>query len=308
MDEPVADPAILMAYLVCHEARAHSTVLLSGIGGDELFAGYRKHYGHSWGTAYRRLPGLLRHGVIEPALNHLPPLRGTPLKGLARLSRKMARAGSLPPQDAFLMHSTYLNEMQKAALYSPDLLTEMHDWDPWERHRAYFARVQRSDFVNQMLYVDTRAFMASLNLNYNDKMSMASSVEVRVPFLDRELIEFAAQAVPPSLKLKGFWRPTTKYLLRRAMNGILPTEVLHQPKAGFGAPVDVWLAHDLRAMVLDLLAPQRLQQRGYFRPDTVQHMLKQHHCGIQDWSMQIWQLFTFELWVQTFLDHTRSAD
>ncbi len=107
---------------------------------------------------------------------------------------------------------------------------------------------------NQMLYLDTKIFMVSLNLTYNDKMSMASSVEVRVPFLDRELAEFVAWNVPPHMKLRGVLRPTTKYIFRKAMRDVLPAEVLRQPKAGFAAPVDYWLAHDLREMVDDLLS------------------------------------------------------
>ena len=119
-----------------------------------------------------------------------------------------------------------------------------------------------------MLYLDTKIFMVSLNLTYNDKMSMASSVEVRVPFLDRELAEFVAWNVPPNLKLKGFLRPTTKYIFRKAMQDVLPAEVLRQPKAGFAAPVDYWLAHDLKEMVDDLLSPSQLRQRGLFRPES----------------------------------------
>src|SRR6185369_2077035 len=103
--------------------------------------------------------------------------------------------------------------------------------------------VQGADFLNQMLYLDSKIFMPSLNLTYNDKMSMASSVEVRVPFLDRELAEFVAWNVAPALKLKGRLRPTTKYIFRKAMGSLLPDEILRQPKAGFGAPVDYWLAN-----------------------------------------------------------------
>ena len=121
--------------------------------------------------------------------------------------------------------------------------------------------------------------MTSLNLTYNDKMSMASSVEVRVPFLDRELAEFVAWNVPPSLKLKGLFRPTTKYILRQAMRGILPEEVLQQPKAGFGAPVDYWLAHDFKGMVDDLLSTSQLNKRGIFRPDAIQRFVDEHRNG-----------------------------
>ena len=159
-----------------------------------------------------------------------------------------------------------------------------------------------ADFLHQMLYLDTKIFMTSLNLTYNDKMSMASSVEVRVPFLDRELAEFVAWNVPPHLKLKGLLRPTTKYIFRQAMRDILPREVLHQPKAGFAAPVDYWLAHDLKEMVDDLLSTAQLRKRGLFRPEAVQRFVNEQRSGRQDWSMQLWQFLTLELWMQTFLD------
>ena len=153
-----------------------------------------------------------------------------------------------------------------------------------------------------MLYLDTKIFMTSLNLTYNDKMSMASSVEVRVPFLDRELAEFVASNVPPGMKLKGVMRPVTKHILREAMKDELTAEVLRQPKAGFAAPVDYWLANDLREMVDDLLSTERVQHRGLFRPEAVGRFVGEHRSGQRDWSMQIWQFLTLELWMQTFLD------
>jgi asparagine synthase (glutamine-hydrolysing) len=169
-------------------------------------------------------------------------------------------------------------------------------------HLARFERVHHADFLNQMLYLDTKIFMTSLNLTYNDKMSMASSVEVRVPFLNRELAEFVAWNVPPRLKLKGRLFPTTKHVFRKAMSGILPEEVLKQPKAGFAAPTDYWLANDLREMTDDLLSESRVRDRGLFRPDAVRTFMEEHRSGKQDWSMQIWQFLTLELWMQNFLD------
>jgi len=159
-----------------------------------------------------------------------------------------------------------------------------------------------ADFLNQMLYVDTKIFMTTLNLTYNDKMSMASSVEVRVPFLDRELAEFASWNVPPKWKLFGKWPPVTKYIFREAMRSMLPEEVLEQPKAGFAAPVDYWLAHDLRPMVDDLLSESKVRKRGLFRPAAVRRLVDQQRRGAEDWSMQIWQLLTLEIWMQVFLD------
>ncbi len=301
MDEPTADPAIIPAYLVCREARKQATVLLSGVGGDELFAGYRKHSAHFWAQAYEHVPGPARR-LLEASVLSLPGLRGTSLKGLARLSKKMARSAALPATERFVMNCTYLTAEQKASLYSSALQNELAPLDPSFRHRDRFAQVSEADFLNQMLYLDTKIFMASLNLTYNDKMSMASSVEVRVPFLDRELAEFVAWNVPPNLKLKGFFRPTTKYIFRKAMQDILPREVLEQPKAGFAAPVDYWLANDLKEMVDDLLSESRVRERGLFRPQAVRALVEQHRRGAQDWSPQIWQFLTLELWMKTFLD------
>jgi asparagine synthase (glutamine-hydrolysing) len=300
MDEPTADPAIITAYLVCREARKQATVLLSGVGGDELFAGYRKHMAHYWAQAYAGAPAAARN-ALEGVVASLPALRGTFLKGRIRLAKKMARSASLDPVERFIANCTYFDGDQKAELYS-DGFSEAGVSDPAGEHYAAFGRVEHADFLHQMLYLDTKIFMASLNLTYNDKMSMASSVEVRVPFLDRELAEFVAWNVPPGLKLKGAMRPTTKYILRRAMEDVLPREVLQQPKAGFAAPVDYWLANDLRDMVDDLLSPSRLQERGLFRPEAVRRFVDEHRSGRQDWSLQLWQFLTLELWMQTFLD------
>jgi asparagine synthase (glutamine-hydrolysing) len=301
MDEPTADPAIIAAYLVCREARKQATVLLSGVGGDELFAGYRKHAAHRWARAYQRIPLALRAG-IEHGVSALPSLRGTALKGPMRLAKKMARSASLGPEDRFIRNCTYLDNAQKMSLYTGALQDQLRASDPAVRHHARFDEVRDANFLNQMLYLDTKIFMTSLNLNYNDKMSMASSVEVRVPFLDRELAEFAAWHIPPELKLKGFFQPTTKHIFRRAMQDVLPAEVLRQPKAGFAAPVDYWLAHDLREMTDDLLSETNIRKRGLLRPEAVRSFVEEHRSGAQDWSMQVWQFLTLENWMRVFLD------
>jgi asparagine synthase (glutamine-hydrolysing) len=301
MDEPTADPAIIPAYLVCREARKQSTVLLSGVGGDELFAGYRKHSAHYWAEMYQRMPAALRR-LAESAVDRLPGMRGSFLKGGIRLAKKMAKSGSLSRAERFVMNCTYLDTRQKAGLYGPAMRSQTTGFDPGARHWATFEKVKDADFLNQMLYLDSKIFMTSLNLAYNDKMSMASSVEVRVPFLDREFAEFVAWNVPPAMKLKGTLRPTTKYILRQAMQDLLPDEVLQQPKAGFAAPVDYWLAHDLKEMTDDILSESRIRGRGLFQPEAIRGFLAEHRSGARDWSMQIWQLLTLEIWMQTFLD------
>jgi asparagine synthase (glutamine-hydrolysing) len=299
MDEPVADPAIITAFLVNREARKTVTVLLSGVGGDELFAGYRKHAAYNLVKKYQRIPGALRRKIIEPLVLAMPALRGTPIKGHVRLAKKMARSGSLSPRDYFLMNSTYLTEDQKATLYSRGSRERAVGGGSWSQHLKYFDEVTDADFLNQMLYLDTKAFMVSLNLTYNDKMSMASSVEVRVPFLDWELAEWVAWNVPPGLKLS---QTSTKHILREAMRPLLPAEVLAQKKAGFGAPADYWLANDLREMVDDLLNDRSLKGRELFDPAAVRRLVDEQRSGRQDWSAQVWQLLTLELWMREFID------
>jgi asparagine synthase (glutamine-hydrolysing) len=299
MDEPTADPAIIAAYLVCREARKQATVLLSGVGGDEIFAGYRKHAAHAWAQEYQRVPGIAR-SVAGRALLGLPSLRGTRFKGSVRLAKKMAHSAALSPEEAFIRNCTYLDARQKAGLYA--LESQPARGDPAGHHLAAFDKVPHADFLNQMLYLDTKIFMPTLNLTYNDKMSMASSVEVRVPFLDRSFAEFVAWNVKPGWKLKGKWRPVTKHIFREAMRSMLPEEVMRQPKAGFAAPVDYWLANDLRPMVDDLLSESQVKRRGLFRPEVVRSYIDEHRRGAEDWSMQIWQLLTLEIWMQLFLD------
>jgi asparagine synthase (glutamine-hydrolysing) len=306
MDEPTADPAIITAYLVCREASRDVTVLLSGVGGDELFAGYRKYAAHYWAQTYASIPAVFRKPA-ETIIATLPSFRGTNAKGQVRLLKKMMRSAALPPQERFIRNGTYFDSVRRMSLYSRELSSEISCADAEQAHQSAFANVSHADFLNQMLYLDSKIFMASLNLTYNDKMSMACSVEVRVPFLDRELAEFVAWNVPPRLKLKGFFHPKTKHIFRKAMLGVLSEEVLRQPKAGFAAPTDYWLANDLREMTDDLLNESRIRQRGLFRASEIAKLVKEHRDGRQDWSMQIWQLLTLELWIQNFVDRPATA-
>jgi asparagine synthase (glutamine-hydrolysing) len=161
MDEPVADPAIITAYLVCREARKQATVLLSGVGGDELFAGYRKHTAYGWAQAYQKIPSVLRAG-IESAVDALPGCRGTAMKGRVRLAKKMARSASLEPEEQFIRNCTYLNSAQKLNLYSLEIQDQLRASDPAVRHHSSFDAVRGVDFLNQMLYLDTKIFMPEL--------------------------------------------------------------------------------------------------------------------------------------------------
>lgn len=303
MDEPIADPAILTCYLVNREARNNNiTVLLAGNGGDELFAGYRKYLAHFVGQRYRMIPGFMRRRIIEPVISGLPTFSGHSVGRYVHFAKKMARSGSLPPQERFIKHSEYLSDEQKLNLYSAPLRDQLSGINPRDRHFEHFREVEHADFLNQMLYVDTKTFLVSLNLTYNDKMSMANSVEVRVPFLDKDLVQWAMSNVPPKLKLHG---RGTKHILRQSMLDFLPQEVLRQPKAGFGAPVDQWLPEQLREMVEDLLGENSVRQRGLFSAETVRSIIDQQRSGQADWAYQIWQLLTLELWMRSYVDSVR---
>ena len=200
--KPTADPAIITAYLVCREASRNVTVLMSGVGGDELFGGYRKYAAHYWAQAYARAPRMLRDWA-ESSIGRIPGLRGSRIKGPMRLTKKMLRSAALPREQRFIRNCTYLDSVQRASLYTHDLLDEITGFRADCEHNAAFEKIGHADFLNQMLYLDTKAFMVSLNLTYNDKMSMASSVEVRVPFLDRRLVEFVAANVPLLARFAG---------------------------------------------------------------------------------------------------------
>ncbi len=301
LDVPLGDPAVIAAYLVCRAARPSVTVLLSGVGGDELFAGYRKHAAWRIAQRWQRLPSPLRRAA-EAGAARIPSFRGTPLMGPAVMARKMARSASLPPDRGYLANGTWLDDGEKRALYAPALRERLADADAYRMHQVMFATVADADPVNRMLYVDLRAFMPSLNLAYNDRASMATSLEVRVPFLDRELTRYAFQEVPPAWKVTDALRPVTKHVFREAMRGTLPEEVLRQPKAGFGGPHDRWLSTDLREMVDDLLSPDQIRRRGLFDPHAVRALVEGHRRGRRDAAYPLWALLTLELWQRAFLD------
>ncbi len=298
MDDPVADPAIITAYLVAKEASRSVKVLLSGVGGDEIFGGYRKYQAHEIAKYYKLISKNVRSRFLEPVIASLPTMRNSFLKGYIRLAKKMARSGSLAPQERFLTDSTYINKGLKREICTEDVMNCLEKYDPWEIHYEHFSKVKHADFINQMLYVDCKTFMPSLNLNYNDKMCMAASVEARVPFLDWEFAEWVAWNIPPNLKIRG---KTTKYILREAMKNQLPKEVLSQPKAGFFAPIDYWLSKDLRPLVDDMLSEHSLKKRNIFNSKSVRRLISEHQKGYEDWSMQIWQILTLEMWMDTFL-------
>jgi len=220
-----------------------------------------------------------------------------------RNAKKFARSAALDFEDRYLGYGTYFTNQAKQRLFSEAWKTITRDLDPYNKHREYFDRVAGADPLNRLLYVDLKTFLPCLNLMTTDKMSMAANLEVRVPFLNREMIEMAAR-MPPRLKLRGLKR---KYILKRAMETVLPADVVWRKKAGFGAPIRSWLRGPLKPMIADLLSEETIKRRGIFNPKEVRKIVNANFSGRDDNNLQVFQLMGLELWQQTFIDGARGS-
>jgi asparagine synthase (glutamine-hydrolysing) len=298
MDEPVADPAVITSYLVSRAARENLTVLLSGVGGDEVFAGYPRQLAMRLAGAFDPVPAILRRPLMSALSNVLPG--GLPGRFTAPLrnAKKFARSAALDFEDRYLGFGTYFTDAAKRRLYTDDLNEATRGADAYREHRRHFARVRQAAPLNRLLYVDLKTFLPCLNLAYTDKTSMAATLEVRVPFLNVELVELAAR-MPVNLKLRGLKR---KYILKRAAESLLPKDVVWRKKAGFGAPVRSWLRGALKPMVEDLLSEETVRRRGLFRPAEVRRIIDANLSGREDYNLQVYQLLTLELWQREFMD------
>lgn len=299
LDEPVADPAVIASYLICKSAKEKLTVLLSGMGGDEVFAGYPRHLGSRIASIYNTIPGTIRNHIINPIVTLFPGQKGGILRGFYRNAKKFIRSASLPFEEQYVGFCSYYDQNELQLVLTNDLR-----FNPGEKHLAYLEKVKYLHNINRMLYLDLKTFLPCLNLTYTDKTSMAASVEVRVPFLDRELVEFSAK-IPPKFKLNHFAR---KYIFKKAMKGILPKEIIHRKKAGFGAPIRSWLwLTELRAMIRDFLSEENIRKRGLFNYPEVKKIIEDGFSGKEDNSLRIWAFLTFELWLRTFIDRDGSG-
>ena len=297
MDEPAIDMAI-PSYLVSRAARETLTVMLSGMGGDEVFAGYPRQMAMRLASALDPVPGLIRRPLMKTVASVLPGGLPGRLTAPLRNAKKFARSAALDFENRYLGYGTYFTDEAKRRLYSDALRDETREFDAYGHHRRYFERARRAAPLNQLLYVDLKTFLPCLNLTTTDKTSMAANLEVRVPFLNYELVELAAR-MPPDLKLRGLKR---KYILKRAAEKLLPKEVVWRKKAGFGAPIRSWLRGPLRPMVEDLLSEETLRRRGLFNPREVRRIIEANLSGREDYNLQVFQLLTLELWHRTFID------
>jgi asparagine synthase (glutamine-hydrolysing) len=304
LDDPIADPAAVTTYLICSAASERLKVILSGMGGDEVFAGYPRYPAARIAGLADAIPAPLRRAlrtVSEGRLTLGPPGRLRPFR---RNLMKLLRGIDQPPQDRYLVYCSYYRPEELQRLVHGDLRAAIQSHDPFRHHREYFDRVRDQPWLNQMLYVDAKTFLPCLNLAYTDKMSMAASTEVRVPLLDDEVVSHAAR-IPPHLKLH---RLTRKYVFKRSMEGILPRDVIWRPKAGFGAPIRGWLVNELRPMMDDVLSREAVAARGLFDPTEVQRLVSATADGTEDNALRLWALLTLELWHQEFIDGATVAN
>lgn len=298
LDDPVADPAAISTYLICSAARERLKVILSGMGGDEVFAGYPRYLAAPIGRVADLTPMSTRRFLrraLEPRLSLGPPGR---LRGPRRNLMKALRGLDANPLERHLIYTSYYQREELERVFSPELRGELVTHDPFRRHREYLDRAPTDDRLNTLLYLDLKTYLPSLNLAYTDKLSMAASTEVRVPLLDNEMLTLTSR-IPPGLKLR---RLTRKYVLKRSFESVLPHDVVWRRKAGFGAPIRAWLVGDLKPMVADLLAPAAVRERGLFDPNEVTRVIRANEEGREDNALRIWSFLTLELWFRTFID------
>lgn len=296
-EAPIIDMAI-PSYLISMQSRETQTVMLSGMGGDEVFAGYPRQMAMRLAGLTDLIPTAVRRPLMKTVDTMLPGgLRGSMTAPL-RNAKKFARSAAMDFEERYLGFGTYFSDDMKQRLYSDGSRDEMSGLDAYRHHKAYFEECRDASPLNRLLYVDFKIFMPALNLDTTDKQSMAANLEVRVPFLNKELIELAAR-IPSSLKIKGLQR---KYILKKAVESILPKEVIWRKKAGFGAPIRSWLRGPLRPMVDEYLSESVVRKRGIFDPAVVRQLIETNLSGREDLNLHIFLLLTLEMWFRQYID------
>jgi asparagine synthase (glutamine-hydrolysing) len=292
LDEPIGDPAAINTLLMCEAAReAGVKVLLSGMGADELFGGYRKQAACVMAAHYQRLPELLRSSVLK-GVDALPVTAGGRGLRYVRWAKRFLTFAELPEEEAFRRSYTLYDAPQLAALLNPDLAPFVEDII--DEHREIYNDNSMNDHVNRMCLADSRLFMTGLNLTYTDRASMAASTEVRVPFVD-PVVATAAFSLRGDEKIK---HNKQKVALKKAALSWLPDEIVNRPKASFSAPLRAWVAHELRPVVDDVLLKGELVNSGFLRKPALEALVQEERSGREDRSKQIWQLLTLEFWLR----------
>jgi asparagine synthase (glutamine-hydrolysing) len=290
LDEPIGDPAAINTLLMCEAARARGVkVILSGMGADELFGGYRKHLACLMAGRYHRLPAAVRLPA-RAAVGAMPVSVGSHGLRYPRWAKRFMTFAELPEEARFRRSYTLYDPEDLAALLGPDLAANVTD--VVDEHASIYTDNALGDEVNRMCLADTRLFMAGLNLTYTDRASMAASVEVRVPFVDK-IVARAAFSIPGGDKIRG---KVQKAALKDAAENWLPHEIVHRPKASFGAPLRAWVRNDLSELIGDVLVGGELVQAGMLRRQRLLRLIADERAGREDYAKQIWQLLSMELW------------
>ena len=296
LDEPIGDPAAINTYLICKAARQKGAkVLLSGMGADEIFFGYRRQKATLLARKYNRLPKFIK-SPIQAITDKLPvKLMGKGFK-TGRWAKRFLSFANLPVDEAYMRSYSYYDARELNELLNgnyDDAIVEVN-----QEHKNIFNSKFKGDVINQMCYTDTQLFMLGLNLTYTDRASMAASVEVRVPFIDRMVITNAMQ-IPGKFKIKD---GESKFILKKAAEKYLQKKIIYRKKASFGAPIRSWISNDLKEMVDHLLSEESVRNRGLLNFSVVKKIIEDDRKGVQDNAYRIYQLLTLELWCQEYLD------
>jgi len=294
LDEPVSDGSLIPTFLLAQFVRRHVTVALGGDGGDEIFAGYPMYYAHKVAKTYTSIPKFLRSGLIEPIVRALPV--STKNMSFDYKAKRFVRAANL---DLVERHHSWFGSFsldEQERLLKPEIRAAS-DGDIYRGPREMLSVCDATDEIEQVQFLDMNYYMAEDILTKVDRAAMALSLETRAPFLDPRVAQFAA-ALPLEYKLKG---RNGKYILKKAVEDLLPATILDRPKKGFGIPIAEWLKGRLNPLMHELLSPERLKDQGLFESAFVQKLIHEHEAGRASHHKQLWTLLVFQLWYDNFL-------
>lgn len=292
-DEPFGDSSAIPMYYLSELTRRHVKVALSGDGGDELFAGYLTYQADKLAHLYDRVPGVLSRQLVPALVKRLPVSDAK--VSFDFKARRFVENALLEPGERHFAWKAFFDPQLKRSLLHPDLLAAMGgQLDGYLPYRRHYEAVSHLDEISRFQYADTKVYLPDDNLLKVDHMSMAHSVEVRVPLLDRQVVEFAFR-LPGGLKMP---RLALKHFLREAMPDLLPAEIRHRSKRGFSVPMARWLRTDLRPLVERYLSVEVVRAQRYLQADTVSKLVALHMMGRMDYSRNLWGLLMFNLWVE----------
>ena len=301
LDEPLADPSVFPLYLLSKFAAGHLKVVLSGDGGDELFAGYQTFQADKLMRYYGSLPGFVRNW-IRTISQHLPVSHDY-LSADYKI-KQFLKAEGVPPEIRFFLWRGAFSPEDQCALLTPDVRAELGDYDSYEDIARYIDESKLESGVERLLYLCMKLYLQDNNLVTVDRASMANGLEVRCPLLDQDLVEFVSR-LPARYKLKGF---RAKYLLKKAAEGLLPETIIHRQKKGFGIPLAKWLGTDLKNFMLDHLNEATIKRQGIFHYPYIKRLIDEQLAKVKDHREPLWTLIVFQSWYEEYIDNPNRPD